>query len=120
MIIAVDFDGTLCDDRFPEIGEPNLKLIEYLIKQSNLGNTLILWTCRTGIYLEEAINFCCKQGLKFDYINENTIEVRNRFGDARKVYADVYLDDRMGGIPHENSPVLPIGSSLWKMWEEHV
>lgn len=114
MTIAVDFDGTLCADRFPEIGEPNLKLIEYLIKQRASGNILILWTCRTGIYLEEAINFCCEQGLKFDYINENTIEVRNRFGDARKVYADVYLDDRMGRVLCEDVPVFPMDSTAWE------
>lgn len=113
MTFAVDFDGTLVEDKFPEIGEPNLKLIEYLIKQRNLGNTLILWTCRTGSYLEAAVDFCYSHGLKFDYINENTIETKNRFGDARKVYADVYLDDRMGRVLHGNIPVFPMTTTGW-------
>ena len=46
-IIAVDFDGTLCYGNWPELGEPNRPLIEYLINQKRSGNKLILWTCRT-------------------------------------------------------------------------
>ena len=45
-IIAVDFDGTLCYSNWPELGEPNRPLIEYLINQKRSGNKLILWTCR--------------------------------------------------------------------------
>ena len=51
-IIAVDFDGTLCYSNWPELGEPNRPLIEYLINQKRSGNKLILWTCRAGEALE--------------------------------------------------------------------
>ena len=47
-IIAVDFDGTLCYSNWPELGEPNMPLIEYLRAQKKSGNKLILWTCRVG------------------------------------------------------------------------
>lgn len=40
-IIAVDFDGTLCYSNWPELGEPNKPLIEYLRAQQRSGNKLI-------------------------------------------------------------------------------
>lgn len=55
-IIAVDFDGTLCFSRWPELGEPNKPLIEYLKSWRNQGNKLILWTCRSGDALDKAIS----------------------------------------------------------------
>ena len=57
-IIAVDFDGTLCYSNWPELGEPNRPLIEYLINQKRSGNKLILWTCRAGEALEKAVSWC--------------------------------------------------------------
>lgn len=41
-IIAVDFDGTLCENKWPEIGMPNEELIEYLKKRQANGEKLIL------------------------------------------------------------------------------
>ena len=57
-IIVVDFDGTLCYSNWPELGEPNMPLIEYLRAQKKSGNKLILWTCRAGEALEKAISWC--------------------------------------------------------------
>ena len=57
-IIAVDFDGTLCYSNWPELGEPNMPLIEYLRAQKKSGNKLILWTCRAGEALENAVSWC--------------------------------------------------------------
>lgn len=54
-IIAVDFDGTLCRNQYPEIGEPNNALIEYLKTRQNMGHKLILWTCRVGDKLEQKL-----------------------------------------------------------------
>ena len=70
-IIAVDFDGTLCENRYPEIGEPNEELIKYLIKRQVDGDKLILWTCRCGDILEQAVNWCHDHGLVFDAVNDN-------------------------------------------------
>ena len=57
-IIAVDFDGTLCYSNWPELGEPNMPLIEYLRTQKKSGDKLILWTCRAGEALEKAVSWC--------------------------------------------------------------
>ncbi len=89
-IIAVDFDGTLCESRFPEIGQPHYELID-LLKRYRDGVTLILWTCRVGDRLEEAVRWCREKGLEFDYVNENARESVERWGvDSRKIHADLY------------------------------
>lgn len=94
-IIAVDFDGTLCEDRYPNIGPPHFPLIE-LLKKYREGYTLILWTCRQGKQLHDAIWWSGEQGIQFDYVNENTEEVLNAFDgiDTRKIFADLYIDDK--------------------------
>lgn len=94
-IIAVDFDGTLCRDCYPEIGEPNLKLIAILRRLKQQGCKLILWTCRCDEFLEEALNWCQQYQLVFDAVNENLQENIQKFKtDSRKVFADVYIDDK--------------------------
>ena len=95
-IIAVDFDGTLCTNEWPYAGEPNIVMIRYLQRAQANGDKLILWTCRTRKNLKFAINWCKEQGLVFDAVNKNLKESIKRFGgDSRKIYADVYLDDKV-------------------------
>ncbi len=74
-IIAVDFDGTLCFSNWPELGEPNRPLIEYLKSQRSSGNKLILCTCRAGEALEKAVSWCRDQQLEFDAVNDNLPEI---------------------------------------------
>lgn len=94
-IIAVDFDGTLCEDKWPEIGEPNQKVIDYIQKQYFSGAKIILWTCREGQDLVNALVWCMRQGLIFDAVNENLPEIIDEFGsDRRKIFAHEYLDDK--------------------------
>ena len=94
-IIAVDFDGTLCYSNWPELGEPNKPLIEYLKAQHALGDKLILWTCRAGEALERAISWCRDQQLEFDAINDNLPEIIEKYGsNSRKITCDYYIDDR--------------------------
>ena len=66
--IAVDFDGTLCYSKWPELGQPNHALIEYLQEWKRNGNKLILWTCRAGEALSKAVEWCREQNLEFDAI----------------------------------------------------
>lgn len=95
MIIAVDFDGTLCVNRWPDIGPPRESVVKYVRQQQRDGARLILWTNRRDERLEEAVAWCREQGITFDAVNENLPEIVERFGgDCRKVFADVYLDDR--------------------------
>lgn len=94
-IIAVDFDGTLCENKWPEIGAPNEELINHLKSQQVVGNKIILWTCREGDLLSDAINWCRGHGLLFDAINENLPDVIREFGGSnRKIFAHEYIDDR--------------------------
>lgn len=93
-IIAVDFDGTLCTNSYPYIGDANFLLIDYLKRQKRCGAKLILWTCRAGKILNEAVAWCNGMGLTFDAVNENLPEIIEAFGsDTRKIFANEYIDD---------------------------
>lgn len=95
MIYAVDFDGCLCRNAYPDIGEPNVPVIEHLKALQKKGNHVILWTCRSGEHLEAAVQWCAKAGLVFDAVNDNLPMMVEAFGsNPRKVYADQYLDDK--------------------------
>lgn len=94
-IIAVDFDGTLCVDCYPQIGAPNLYLIQILKNLRNDGKEIILWTCRCGEDLEAAVEWCRGFELEFDAVNQNVERIMEQYGtDSRKIFADVYLDDK--------------------------
>ncbi len=94
-IIAVDFDGTLCFSNWPELGDPNTVLINYLLKEKAAGSKIILWTCRAGKPLDDATKWCHEQGLTFDAINDNLPEIVELYGNnSRKITCDIYIDDR--------------------------
>ena len=91
-IVAVDFDGTLSlDSQYPNIGRFNTHLYEALMKLKSIGWSIVLWTCREGKELREAVEWCKMNGLEFDAINENPPEVPFK---SRKVVANMYIDDR--------------------------
>lgn len=94
-IIAVDFDGTLCKDRWPNIGEPYGEVINECIRRQADGDKIILWTCRSGALLDDALLWCLNRGLKFDAVNDNLAENIEKYGNnCRKVWADEYWDDK--------------------------
>ena len=94
-VIAVDFDGTLCENMWPDIGEPYYDMIEWMIYLRQQGRKIILWTCREGMRLVDAIVWCADHGLFFDAVNDNIEERKTRFGgNSRKVSADFYIDDK--------------------------
>ncbi|HHT23153.1 MAG TPA: hypothetical protein GXZ87_07580 [Bacteroidales bacterium] len=95
MIIAVDFDGTIVENRYPEIGEFRPGAVEALRKLKRDGYQLILWTCRTGLELARAVAVCAEAGIRFDAINANLRSEVVKYGsDSRKINADIYVDDR--------------------------
>ena len=95
-IIAVDFDGTLCENKWPEIGIPNEELIEYLKKRQANGEKLILWTSRNEEQTKDALEWCKDLGLVFDAVNDNLPEIIEFYGhNSRKISCDYYIDDRM-------------------------
>lgn len=102
MTIAVDFDGTIVEHRYPEIGKEKPFAIQCLKQLQQEGNRLILWTSREGKLLEEAVVFCHERGLDFYAVNSNQPDDALFKHPSAKVIADVYIDDRnLGGIPDD-------------------
>lgn len=98
MIIAVDFDGILCENMFPEIGKPNYEVISLVRQLIDKGHEVVLWTTRNGEELINAIDWCGERGLHFVNVNgpapSNEREYRDKYPtESRKIYADVYIDD---------------------------
>lgn len=95
MILAIDFDGTIASDNYPYIGHLRPGARQAMWEAKARGWTIIIWTCRCGRHLEEMKKFLEAAQLPYDVINEHAPENLARYnGDARKVFADVYVDDR--------------------------
>lgn len=100
--VAVDFDGTICADAFPEVGAPNRAVIDYVKRLAADGSKIILYTSRengTRKLLDEAVAFCKEQGILLYAVNENpgnphAEKIGLKPSDGRKVYADLYIDDK--------------------------
>lgn len=102
MIIAVDFDGTIVEHRYPQIGKEIPFAIATLKKLQSERHLLILWSVREGNLLNEAVEFCRSRGLEFYAVNSNTPtdEMEAPSLLSHKVNADMYIDDRnIGGLP---------------------
>ena len=97
MNIAVDFDGTIVEHEYPNIGAEKLFAIETLKQIQKQGHQLILWTYRTGPELEVAIDFCRNNGLEFYAVNKNYPEEIYDESVPRKLNVDMYIDDRNFG-----------------------
>lgn len=94
-ILAVDFDGTLVENKFPDIGDVNPVIWKAVKAYKKAGWKIILWTCRTDDMLQDAVDFCRERELIFDSVNSNLPEVQAYYkGDTRKIFANLYLDDR--------------------------
>lgn len=102
MIIAVDFDGVLCENRFPLIGPPkttHINLIKLLLSQ---GHEVILWTSRVEQELDAAVEWCKAVGLEFTAVNDDAPSNKREYAGKykctpRKIYADIYIDDHASG-----------------------
>ena len=102
MVIALDFDGTIVEHKYPEIGEEipfATETIRMLIAERH---KVILWSVREGKLLDDAVNWCRERGIEFYAVNrdypEETKENNNHF--SRKLKADIFIDDRnLGGLP---------------------
>ncbi|WP_319227458.1 BT0820 family HAD-type phosphatase [Draconibacterium orientale] len=100
LTIAVDFDGTIVEHKYPRIGEELPFAIETLRALQEKGHKLILWTYRSEIELDEAVEFCREKGLEFYAVNKNYPEEKMNDKISRKILADLYIDDRnYGGMP---------------------
>jgi len=97
-VVAIDFDGTIVEDNYPEIGKLLPQAKESIQEIKELGTTIVIWTCRMDDKAEQAKEFLTKNEIPFDYFNENTDERKRFYGnDSRKISADIYIDDRGAG-----------------------
>ena len=101
MIIAVDFDGTIVTHEYPKIGKEIPFAIDTLKRLQSEGmHQLILWTVREGDLLAEAVDYCRERGLTFYAVNSNYPESERVDSQARKLSAELFIDDRnLGGVP---------------------
>lgn len=100
-IIAVDFDGTIVEDMYPDIGKPKHFAFQTLKMLQNDGHRLILWTYRRGRKLDAAVKFCQENGIEFYAVNKSfPEEVFDEREASRKIAADIFIDDRnLQGFP---------------------
>lgn len=121
MVIAVDFDGTIVEHRYPEIGPEIPFAIETLKMLINDHHRLILWSVREGKLLEDAVNWCHERGVNFYAVNRDYPEEKeeNNQHFSRKLKVDVWIDDRnLGGLPDWGTIYRMI--SHHKSWEDLI
>jgi len=98
--IAVDFDGTIVEHAYPEIGDEMLFAFDTLKALQEKGHRLILWTFRDGQYLDDAVAYCKKNGVEFYAVNQSYPEEKYDLSISRKIQCEVFIDDRnLGGFP---------------------
>ena len=113
MKIAVDFDGTIVNHEYPQIGKRKLFAFETLKALQKQGHNLILWTYRAGKELEDAVEFCKENGVEFYAVNSSYPAEVMDSSISRKIYADIYIDDRnIGGFPG--------WALIWKVINEDI
>lgn len=97
MVIAIEFDGVIVDDNYPNIGDEKPFAFDTLKKLRKRGHTLILWSRRTGKLLDEAVEYCLQNGVEFYAANKSYPEEVFDNEVSRKVNADLFIDNRLQG-----------------------
>ena len=129
MYIGIDFDGTIVEHCYPEIGKPVPGAFKWMKEFQAAGAKLILWTMRSddpknGNTLTDAVEFCRKHGIEFFGVNINPTQ--HTWTSSRKAYCHVYIDDAAFGCPLKESPRMggrpmvdwdSVGPAVMKMLE---
>lgn len=113
-IVAVDFDGTCVDHRYPDVGCDVPGAARTLMALSGNGVRLILWTMRSGKELEDARLWFADRGIPLFGVNENPDQ--KSWTDSPKAYAHAYVDDAALGCPLVKNT--PTGGRPWVDWEK--
>ena len=116
MKIAIDFDGTVVEHKYPKMGK-EVPFAFQTLKQLYLdGHELVLWTYRVGEELQQAVDFCAKNGVVFYAVNKNYPEEIFDETISRKILADMYIDDRnFGGMPDWGEIYMAISGNILEM-----
>ena len=101
MIIAVDFDGTIVEDKYPQIGKERPFAVATLKQLMKDGHYLILWTVRKGEKLDDAVKWCEDRGIRLFAVNKDYADDElDQLHHSRKIKADLFIDDRsVTGLP---------------------
>ena len=95
LTIAIDFDGTIVEHNYPDIGKLLPRADLFMRKLEADGHHIIIWTCREGAEAEKAKEFLKSSNIPFHSFNDNNPEHTKSYNNnSRKVYADIYIDDR--------------------------
>lgn len=115
MIISVDFDGTIVENKYPEIGDPIPGAIETLQAWKARGHTIIINSCRSGVHQAQMEAWLIRNHVAHDYINENDPARTEQYGsDCRKISADIYIDDHnICRIDPIGNRILPFTMATW-------
>lgn len=108
LIVAIDYDDTLFENSYPEVGDPVEPIIKKALEfRANPNCEIVLWTCREGEKLQEAVDHCKKFNLWFDAVNDNSpsqkayierkMKETGHLLAQRKIFANIYVDDRAPG-----------------------
>ncbi len=89
--ICVDFDGTICEHRFPAIGEPKKNAIEVLKALKKSGCYIVVYSCRCNPELPDFPKYADEMEA---WLKEKDIPYDRIWKEAGKPIAHVYIDDR--------------------------
>ena len=121
MHIAVDFDGTIVENKYPEIGDPIQGAIQTLQAWKARGHTIIINSCRSGVHQAQMEAWLIRNHVAHDYINENDPARTEQYGsDCRKISADIYIDDHDVGMISPSGNFIMGGQLLWSLWDNLV
>jgi hypothetical protein len=102
MYICIDFDGTIVDHRFPEVGPPVPGALQWLKRFQEAGAKLILFTMRSdqgngANALSLAVHYLENNGINLYGVNKNPTQVH--WTSSPKAYGQLYIDDAAFGCP---------------------
>lgn len=93
-VLAVDFDGTLCNSNYPNLGDEIKPVCDFIRSISDLDCNIVLYTCRHNKALDAAIEWCFEHKIYFDYVNENADDRILYYGNCEKLSYDLLIDDK--------------------------
>ncbi len=98
MTICIDFDGTIVEHAYPNIGTPVPFALETIRLLQQRGHAIILFTMRHGETLTAAVKYLADNGVTSLYgVNDNPNQ--KDWTHSRKVYGHLYIDDAALGCP---------------------
>ena len=100
--IAVDFDGTVVDHRYPDVGANVPGAVPALKELQKRGYRILLFTMRHGAGLKDAVGWYKNHGIELYGVNRDPDQ--DEWTDSPKCFAHMYVDDAALGTPMRSVP----------------